>query len=165
MKMARQLKTWDLDVRQLRKRPAWAFVLMVLLCMNGCAGMAGVAKNDGPEALRQRVEFLNTARVQQDNRAVYELLWSGYTDVVPLEDYLKRPYLGGITGYALEGLELGEDGLARVELSVSMQIQGYDFHGKKQEQVWIVEDGQWFLKIPPVIKTPFGPVPYTKPKG
>lgn len=138
----------------------WTFLFTVLSCLVLAACSAEKPGSVDREALLQeRVTIWNQARIEQNISAAYELIWSGYKEVVPLGDYPnRRSGLGRINEYQVEGIEIADDE-AVVELRTNFDAFGYTLEGRRERQVWVWENGNWHIKIEPVISTPFGTIP------
>jgi hypothetical protein len=141
----------------------------MLVCCLLCFGLTGCAHfekvdADPEEALLARVNAWYQARVEQDFLRGYELIWSGFKEVVSQKDFLKRPKMGEISEFAVEKVDIVDAHTAKTTVMVDFTAMGYKFTGHPDRQTWVLEDGQWYIKLEPVISTPFGPVPIKKSK-
>lgn len=139
-------------------------VLLACVLLAGCGVKGHGAAPDPREALLERVTLWHEYKITQDAWDAYELIWSGYKEIVPQKDYLKRRTgLLEIQEYEIRDIAfVGEDQAEVLAVSNFVAFGGYELKGRKEKQTWMLEDGQWYIKLKPVISTPFGDIPIKK---
>jgi hypothetical protein len=133
-------------------------VLLAVLFLAGC-GAVQRTKSDPQTLLLERVEAYNQARLEQRMEEVYDFYWSEFTDVVSRSMWHSQFSLPEILSHDLKDVEFASDTEANVLVLISQDAMGYTIEGIKDEQEWVLENGQWYVKREPVFSTPFGDIP------
>lgn len=144
------------------KRKGRAGVLVGLLAwlvlLAGCAAGPEVREEVDPrERLLSRVQAYNAARVDWDPLLLYEMHWSGYREKVDLNRFLQtgRGNMRYVEFQIRDVLEFDPE-MATVRVVLDFESMGFTFPGRREDQVWVWEEGDWFIRIEPVWRHPMG---------
>ncbi len=123
----------------------WFIVTAALVVLSACAALP---LKPPEEVLRQRVDRLMTAKVNNDWGTVYDLINSSYTKTFPKENFINRNREIRFSNYRFESLSIDPSGdAATVTVKYDMGVKMFDFDDQVEKQRWIRENGNWYLKV------------------
>jgi len=129
--------------------------LVVILAI-GCASFPQQISKE--ESLRKRIDTLMQAKINGKWDIVYDHYDSSYRKTLPREQFANRSRSMQFKNFSIETIEILPSGKeAKVKVKSDISLQGFDFKGAPENQQWIEENGQWFLKVKPQ-KNPFAPI-------
>lgn len=139
--------------------------LTIALLLFGAHGMASETVDSSPSleaaALEKRIEARMKAVVEGDWGAVYPFLDPEYRKAVTKEAFLQQPRNVKVEDYRIESMEVAPAGdSADARLRLTIKVQGFQFPNAPQNEQWVKESGEWFLKQEPKKAPPF---PSTRP--
>jgi hypothetical protein len=132
-------------------------VLSFALLVSVSTGYTASPPQGPEETLKKRVEGLMGARIQGNWAEVYDFYDSAFRETISREDFDNHPRNMLFKSFRIEEIEIlpsGEEATVKVRMDFS--ARGYDFKDAPENQQWIKQEGQWFLKVRPR-KNPFAP--------
>ena len=125
------------------------FILVLLACSLGACNIKNITKSN-EEVLRQRVNAMMQAKMDDDWGTVYEFQSPEYKKEVSKKDFLGFSRKMSITSYSIASLEMAPSGKeATVEVKFAANVKGFDFDGMVNTQQWTKIKGTWYEKAEP----------------
>lgn len=142
-------------------KPFIYLLLLMIVMASGCQSDNRSGNDTDPlDDLLAQVNTFNTARVENDLLALYDLHWSGFRESVSQKVFIGRPRNITIQKFEIGEIISFEENRATIEVVTAFRALGFAFEGRKEVQRWLLENGDWFYYIEPiepdVVSTPFG---------
>lgn len=131
----------------LNRHRVWVFCAVIagLFLIQACAGMPFKSSE---EALRQRVDLMMNAKVNDDWDVVYDLMDSSYRKRMTKQNFLNMNREIQFSNYRFESFEIDPTGdTAIVKVKYDMSVKVFDFEDQLETQQWMREKGKWYLKV------------------
>lgn len=120
---------------------------IILFCLVGLFSCSN--QTPGPDKLEQRVKALWDAKKNKDLKTIYQLHEKSFREKTTEEKFLKKRPID-VIDYEFQKVELTDEGRSGKSF-VKMKIKGmggFVFEPMVSD-VWVVEDGEWYLKYMP----------------
>lgn len=128
-----------------RRMGVWVAVIAAMVLMQACAALQFKSPE---EALRQRVDEMMNAKVNNDWEIVYDLMDSSYKKRMTKRNFLNLNREMQFSNYRFDSLTIDSSGdTATVRVKYDMSVKVFDFEDQVEEQQWIREKGKWYLKV------------------
>jgi hypothetical protein len=132
------------EVFTCRRMGVWFAVIAAVVLMQACAALP---LKSPEEALRQRVDQMMNAKVDNDWGTVYDLMDSTYKKRMTRQNFLNLNREIQFSNYRFESLVIDPSGdTAAVRVKYDMSVKVFDFEDQVEEQQWIREKGKWYMK-------------------
>jgi hypothetical protein len=123
----------------------WIAVMATVVLVQACAVLPFKSSE---ESLRQRVDQLMNAKVDNDWEIVYDLMDSSYKKRMTKKNFLNMNREIQFSNYRFESLAVDPSGdTAVVRVKFDMSVKVFDFENQIEDQQWIREKGNWYLKV------------------
>ena len=120
-------------------------LIMAAAIMNACSLMH---REPPEEALRERVDAMMNARINNDWEKVYTYLDSSYRKNESKDSFLNKKRDANTTTFTIDQIDIQPSGAeATVKLKNDLNMKGFDLKNNLETQNWIKEDGQWYLQV------------------
>lgn len=134
-------------MKQLFKSRSVLVVCAVIAGLFFIQACAGLPFKSPEEALRQRVDLMMNAKVNDDWDMVYDLMDSSYRKRMTKKNFLKMNREILFSNYRFESLAIDPSGdTAAVKVKYDMSVKVFDFEDQVETQQWVRESGKWYLK-------------------
>ncbi len=143
------------------RMPLAAACFLFLILVAGCAALSPVTVKQ--ETLEERAKHYMQAQIDGKWDIVYSYFDSSSRAKVTRESYVKRTRNLAYRGFGIgEVTVLPSGDRATVKVKIDVRFMGYDFKGASQTQEWVKEQGEWFVKSEPALRS--GKNPFTLEK-
>jgi uncharacterized protein YceK len=127
-----------------------AFIVVLIflgLVISGCATFEPTSPQ---KAIRERVEKLMDAKMNNDWATVYDLLSPAYREKVSKDGFVQKSRGLMFTGYTIDSIEIKPSGdKAVVELTYSVNMRGFEFKDNPETQQWVKKGWHWYMDLEP----------------
>lgn len=122
-------------------------LVFLFVLMLGCATSPPLKPED---ALQKRVDGLMQAKIHDKWDVVYSYYNSSYKKAVSQNQFLQISRKVKFKSCKIEKMDiLPEENEANVKVKYDISMGGFDFKNASENQHWVKEGRQWFLKVNP----------------
>jgi hypothetical protein len=133
-------------------------VLLTFFTLIFSVGCALLPSQTPEEYLQKRVEGLMQAKINGTWDVVYSFYDSSFRKGVSLDKFSSIPRDIDFKNFTIENIEmLPSKREATAKVKVDISVKGFTFKGAPENQLWIKEGRQWYLKARPGTQHPFAP--------
>jgi hypothetical protein len=129
----------------------------MLILSAGCAAISPITVKQ--ETLEERIKNYMQAQVDRKWDSAYSYFDSSSRERITREGFIKQTRKLSYKGFSIEEITMLPSGdQATVKVMIDISFMGYNFKGAPQNQDWVKERGEWFVKPKPEPesqKTPF----------
>ncbi|MBC2714671.1 MAG: hypothetical protein HF978_05110 [Desulfobacteraceae bacterium] len=102
------------------------------------------------EAVRLRIEKFMNAKINKDWATAYTYFDSVYHEMVTKNQFERKISKMSFKGFTIESIKMDPSGdKATAIVKVDLNVQGFDFKGNPETQIWVKEQWKWYLHVPP----------------
>ncbi len=134
-------------------------IYMIIMAVSLTALMAGCATlsfKPADQQIRQRVEGMMNAKIENDWGKVYDYYGPAYKKTMPKDTFARMARAVYFTKFTITSIEVGPSGKeAVVKLTYDVVMKGFDFKDISETQKWINDGWNWYQDIDPSA-TPLG---------
>jgi hypothetical protein len=127
----------------------------MLILSAGCAALSPITAKQ--ETLEERVKNYMQAQIEGKWDRVYSFFDTSTRERISRDSFMNRTRQLSFKGFGIEEINMVPSrDEAKVKVRIDISFMGYNFQGAPQEQSWVKEKGEWFVKSEPQSrKTPF----------
>jgi hypothetical protein len=119
--------------------------IIAMSMLNACSMMH---RKPPEEVLRERVNEMMSARINNDWGKVYTYLDSSYRKNESKDSFLNKKRGANTTAFTIDQIDIKPSGAdATVKLKNDLNMKGFDLKNNLETQNWIKEGGEWYLQI------------------
>jgi hypothetical protein len=126
------------------QRALWAAVCLIVILVAGCAALS--PQSTRQETLEERVKGYMQAQIDRKWDHAYSFFNVSSREKTPRESYVNRPRSMSFRNYEIKEIAANPQGdRATVSVAIGITMMGQNFDGAAQKQIWVRENGGWFL--------------------
>ncbi len=136
---------------KLTSRQTKLFSLVLIIVFAGLSACSTFQRKPPQEALKERVEGLMEAKVNNNWTKVYTFYDPNFKKTTTQEGFAGMNRGVSFSNFSIESIDIAPSGTeATVKVKYDVSMKGFDFKGTPEIQKWIKEGSHWYLHIKPI---------------